>query len=209
MNLDDLIPSTNNFEIYEVKPSEVPKLKQALANARREVGQKDEVFSSTRGLTVVMWPLIPERRRVQKLMECAEKIGQILGKTNCTIHDKNEVASYVNGGYIDSFEQSHLGEHLVMPYLKYAQNRDLEIDAESADLADLGPGKIVTVFTGKYDHAVLKDILSFTWHWMGQAITKAEFPDSDHFEKMLRIRIETINNKEVTMEDMKKILAAD
>jgi hypothetical protein len=208
MDLNKLIPSRNNFGIYELKPSEVPDVRRELANARREVGQKDQVFSSAKVLTLVVWPQIKERRRAHNLLACSDRINPILQKTKCTIYEDNVVESYVSGRYIERFDQSHLCEHIALPYLKLAQLREADIDAESAVLDDLGLGKIVTVFTGRYNHAILKDILSFGWHWVGRAITRGDFPKDTEFEKMLFLRLMTIENTEVNLNEVQRILTA-
>jgi len=208
MDLNKPIPSRNNFGIYEVQPKDVPDLRGILANARREVGQKDQVFSSARVLTLVVWPQTKERRKARKLLSCSDQVNSILQRTKCTIYNDNVVESYVSGGYIERFDQSHLCEHIALPYLRHAQFREADIDAESAVMDDLGLGKIVTVFTGRYNHAILKDILSFAWHWVGRAVTKGEFPDSGQFEKMLLLRLMTIENTELDLGEVQRILTA-
>lgn len=205
-NKQSLRPSRNNLSIYRVIGEDLAILKENLAKARKSLGHKKEVFSSTGALTVIEWPKLPSNFQARNLLKCAVPMNSVLSLSKCVAFNPNVVESYLEDGEISPFGQGHLAEHILLPYLEYAHDHNERVDAETAATLD---GRILTVITGQYDHAALKEITSHIWHWLGKAVRRGTFPTEAQLRTAIRLRILVIKNKEVTLEMINEILAAD
>ncbi len=201
-----LIPSRNNLRIYRVKEASLQELKKNLAKARRSVGHRDEVFSSTNAITVIEWPFLPASRQANRLLECADAVNSVLRLTRCVNYKPNTVERYLEDGKINPCEQGHLMEHLAIPYLRYARDCHEQIDAVTIERED---GSVYTAITGRYNTAILMDVIAYIWHWLGKAIRRGMFPTEEQLRRGIQLRILTLRKRKLSSEAIKQILAAD